>query len=212
MCCTRLTANTGCKKSRQKSPSGQHRTTLSGYIFANKACVDNRKKTCLLSSNISSTCAHNMVNFGPLAAEVVSLVWATPANLNEFGVLAALLHGTPVVGVSQTLRPSRWALAHILVFLFFCVCHSFLVFFAFVVLDLVSSVLSQYTELLSEVLCLSWHKTDHFRLVLPSQSLGLVVKRISNTAKANDTKQRSTKGKPKTKPTVNFKNCSHVCA
>jgi len=28
----------------------------------------------LLSSNISSTCLHNMVNFGPLAAEIVSLV------------------------------------------------------------------------------------------------------------------------------------------
>jgi len=34
----------------------------------------------LLSSNISSTCSHNMVNFGPLAAEIVSLVWGTPAN------------------------------------------------------------------------------------------------------------------------------------
>jgi len=30
----------------------------------------------LLSSNISSTCRHNMVNFGLLAAEIVSLVWA----------------------------------------------------------------------------------------------------------------------------------------
>ena len=56
----------------------------------------------LLSSNISSTCPHNMVNFGPLAAEIVSLVWDTPANFNGFRVLAALLHGTLVVGVSQT--------------------------------------------------------------------------------------------------------------
>jgi len=45
-----------------------------------------------------------MVNFGPLAAEIVSLVWDTPANFNRFGVLAALLHGILVVGVSQTLR------------------------------------------------------------------------------------------------------------
>ena len=43
-----------------------------------------------------------MVNFGPLAAEIVSLVWGTPGNFNEFRVLAALLHGTLVVGVSQT--------------------------------------------------------------------------------------------------------------
>ena len=47
-----------------------------------------------------------MVNFGPLAAKIVSLVWGTPANFNGFCVLAALLHGTLVVGVSQTLR--RW--------------------------------------------------------------------------------------------------------
>jgi len=33
-------------KNRQKSPSGHHRTTLSGYILANKARIDNRKKTC----------------------------------------------------------------------------------------------------------------------------------------------------------------------
>jgi len=58
----------------------------------------------LLSSNISYTCPHNMVNFSPLAAEIVSLVWGTPANINGFGILAALLHGTLVVGVSQTLR------------------------------------------------------------------------------------------------------------
>jgi len=31
-------------KSRKKSPSGPHRTTLSGYIFATKARIDNRKK------------------------------------------------------------------------------------------------------------------------------------------------------------------------
>jgi len=41
---------------------------------------------------------------GPLAAESVLLVWGTPANFSSFRVLAALLHGTPEVGVSQTLR------------------------------------------------------------------------------------------------------------
>jgi len=45
-----------------------------------------------------------MVNFDPLAAEIVSLVWGTPGNFNRFRVLAVLLHGTLVVGVSQTLR------------------------------------------------------------------------------------------------------------
>jgi len=46
-----------------------------------------------------------MVNFGPVAAEVGPVVWGTPANFNGFGVLAALLHGTPVVGVSLS---SSW--------------------------------------------------------------------------------------------------------
>ena len=47
-----------------------------------------------------------MVNFGPLAAEIDPVVWGTPANFNGFRDLAALLHGTLVVGVGQTLR--RW--------------------------------------------------------------------------------------------------------
>jgi len=45
-----------------------------------------------------------MANFGPLAAEIDPVVLGTPANFNGFRVLAALLHGTLVVGVSQTLR------------------------------------------------------------------------------------------------------------
>ena len=33
-----------------------------------------------------------MVNFGLLQAEIVSLVWGTPANFNGFRILASLLH------------------------------------------------------------------------------------------------------------------------
>jgi len=32
------------KKVAKKSPSGHHRTNLSGYIFATKTHIDNRKK------------------------------------------------------------------------------------------------------------------------------------------------------------------------
>jgi len=45
-----------------------------------------------------------MANFSPLAAEIGPVVWGTPANFNGFRILAALLHGTPVLGISQTLR------------------------------------------------------------------------------------------------------------
>jgi len=76
------------QKSRQKSPAGHHRTTLLGYIFATKARIDNREKN-LLSSNISPTCPHNTVNLGPLTAEIGSVIWGTPPNVNRFRVLAA---------------------------------------------------------------------------------------------------------------------------
>ena len=45
-----------------------------------------------------------MANFALLAAEIVSLVWGTPANFKGVRVLAALLPGTLVVGVSEALR------------------------------------------------------------------------------------------------------------
>ena len=58
----------------------------------------------VLNIDTSSTCLHNMVNFGLLTAEIYWQVWGTPETFNGFRVLAALLHGTLVVGVSQTLR------------------------------------------------------------------------------------------------------------
>jgi len=46
MCCKQLAGNTGRKTDGKKSPSEHHHTTLSGYIFATKARIDNGKKTC----------------------------------------------------------------------------------------------------------------------------------------------------------------------
>ena len=46
MCCTQLARNAGPKKITRNLPSWHHRTTLSGCIFATKACIDNRKKNC----------------------------------------------------------------------------------------------------------------------------------------------------------------------
>jgi len=56
---------------------------LLGYIFATKARIDNQKKK-LVSSNMSSTCPHDVVNFGPLAAEISQVVWGTPTNSTAF--------------------------------------------------------------------------------------------------------------------------------
>jgi len=90
------------QKIAKKSPPVHHCTILSSYIFATKARIDNRKN--LLSSNISSRCPHNIVNFGLPAAEINPVVLGTPANFNGFRILAALLHGSQVVSASQTLR------------------------------------------------------------------------------------------------------------
>ena len=117
------------QKWRKKSPSRHHPTTLLGYIFAIKACIDNRKKN-LLSTNMSFTCPHNMVNFDALTAEIGSTIWGTPANFNWFldGIyyssgrrlnFAALNRGRQLCSAG---RPSRWALAHILVLI--CITHN----------------------------------------------------------------------------------------
>jgi len=127
MCCTGLAGNTG----RKNDAKNRHLRTIAQFCRAISSQLRHvstiGKK--LLSSNISPTCPYNTVNFGQLAAEIVSLVWGTPANFDGFRVLAALLHGTPLVGDSQITalnrgrhlysagRPSRWALAHISSFL-----------------------------------------------------------------------------------------------
>ena len=96
------------KNRKKNSPSGHRRTTLSGYNFATKAYINNGKN--MLNNNISSTCPQNMVNFGPLAAEIGSLVWGTSANFNGFaswGVTAR--HSSsgcqPNCGVEQRAPP-----------------------------------------------------------------------------------------------------------
>jgi len=102
----------------QKSPSGHHRTTLSGCIFATKALIDIRKKNSL-SSDTSSTRCHNMVNFGPLGAEIDWRVWGTPANFNGFRVLASLLQRRRSTEANQTLHdvwPSPGLVDHLYIF------------------------------------------------------------------------------------------------
>ena len=90
MYCTRLPENTG----RKNDAINRHLRTIAHLCW----------KENLLSSSTSSTCLRNMVNFGPLTAEIGSGVWGTPAYFSGFRVLAALLHGSLVVGVSQTLQ------------------------------------------------------------------------------------------------------------
>jgi len=89
----------GTQKLAKKSPYGHHRTTLSA-ISSQLRHVSTIGKN-FVKQQYLSRCSHNMVNFGLLAAEIVLLVWGTPVIFNGFCILAALLHGTPVLDVSQ---------------------------------------------------------------------------------------------------------------
>jgi len=92
----------------QKSPKSHRLCTIVQVCCAISSQLRHistiRKK--LLSSNTSSTRTDNVVNFGPLAAEIDPVVWVTPANFNTFRVSAALLHGSQGLCDSQTLQ--RW--------------------------------------------------------------------------------------------------------
>jgi len=86
-----------------------------------------RKKIVKQQYLLHSTCHHNMVNFGPLAAEIVSLVWGTPCKfqwVSRLGSTATARHSS--IGRQPNFaalnrgrhlylagRTSRWALAHI---------------------------------------------------------------------------------------------------
>jgi len=53
---------------------------------------------------MSSTCLHNMANFGLLTVEIGSGVWGTPANFNGFRVLPSLLQRRRSLEANQTLH------------------------------------------------------------------------------------------------------------
>jgi len=88
----RLAENTGRKNYAKNRHLRTIAQLLSGNIFAIKARIDIQKKN-LLNGNISSIFFYNMMNFGPLKAEICWRVGGTPANFNEFCILAALLVG-----------------------------------------------------------------------------------------------------------------------
>ena len=85
MCCKRLAENTGRKN--------RHLGTIAHICRAVSSQMRHASTTGknLLNSDTSSTCPHNMVNFGILTAEICRRVCSTPANFNGFRVLAALL-------------------------------------------------------------------------------------------------------------------------
>ena len=113
MCCTRLAGNTG----RKKSPFWHHRTTLSGYIFGTKACIDSRKKLVKQQYLL-----HVSWWYGELRPTNGWDLLASLGHLCKFQRVSRLGSVTarhsssgrqPNFSALNRGRPSRWALAHI---------------------------------------------------------------------------------------------------
>jgi len=117
-CCARLAVNAG----RKKSSKSRHLGTIPQLCWAislQLRHVSTIRKN-LLGSNISSTCPHNMVNFGPLAVvslghpckfQRVSRLGSVTARHSSSGRqpnFAALNRGRHLYSAG---RPSCWALA-----------------------------------------------------------------------------------------------------
>jgi len=114
------------QKIAKKSPSGHHRTTLSDYICATKARIDNRKKLVkqqclsLMASQYRELWPNSgsdlLVSLGhPCKLQRVSRLGSVTARHSSSGRqpnFAALNRGRQLYSAG---RPSRWALAHILV-------------------------------------------------------------------------------------------------
>jgi len=118
MYCMRLSGNAGPKKSPKIRHLGSIAQFCRAIFFSQLRHVSIIGKK-VLNSNIPPTCAHDMVNFGSLAAEIVSLVWGTPANFNWFRVLASLLQRRRSTVANQTLHdvwPSPGLVHYIYIF------------------------------------------------------------------------------------------------
>jgi len=114
MCHTWLAENTG----RKKMPFWHHHTTLSGCIFAVEACIDNQKKKLVTSS----TCPRP-TNGGDLLASVghpckfqrLSRLGSVTARHSSSGRQPNFAASNRGRHLYLAERPSRLALAHILV-------------------------------------------------------------------------------------------------
>jgi len=112
--CTRLAENTG----RKKSPKIRHLGTIAQLCRAIQSTTIGKN---VLSSNISSRCSDNMVDFGPLVARIDLVVCGTPGNFNGSVTVRYCSSGRqPNFAALYRERhlysagwPSRWALAHI---------------------------------------------------------------------------------------------------
>ena len=112
MCWTLLAENTG-RKNGHLGIIAQLCRAVSSQLRHVLTIVKN-----ILSSNISSTCPHNTMNFGPLAADIDWRVWGTPVNFNGFRALASLLQRRRSTEANQTAQclAVSWVVDYLYIF------------------------------------------------------------------------------------------------
>jgi len=103
MCCTRLTGNTG-RKNDAKNRYLRSIAQLCQALSSQLRHVSPVRKI-LLSSNISPACPYNMVNFGLLVAEIVSLAISTGFASWQHYCTASSSGRQPNCGVEQRAPP-----------------------------------------------------------------------------------------------------------
>ena len=86
----------------QKSPSGHHRITLSGYIFTTKAHIDNRKKVVKQRYVLHMSPQYGELR--PTNGWDPSGSLRHPCKFQQVSRLGSITAGHLVVGVSQTLQ------------------------------------------------------------------------------------------------------------
>jgi len=94
--------HTGCKNRQKFAICAPSHNFVELYLRNWGTYRQSEKK--LLNSNISPICLQNMVNLGPLAADISWLVWGTPPNFNGFRILASLLQRHRSMEANQTLH------------------------------------------------------------------------------------------------------------
>jgi len=110
----------------KKSPSECHHTILSGYIFAIKACIDNRKKLVKQQYLLQMSLQYGelqptngwdrLVGLGhPIIFKWVSRLGSVTARQSSSGRQPNFVALNRRRHLCSAQRPSRWALAHILV-------------------------------------------------------------------------------------------------
>ena len=90
-------------KIAKNSPSGHHCTTLSGYIFATKACIDNRKKE-LVKQQYLLHMSSQYVELRPTSGRDLLVSLGHPGKFQRVSRLGSVTARHSSSGRQETLR------------------------------------------------------------------------------------------------------------